>query len=498
MENMMNRQTSCVLIVFAFASLLAASATAQSKAPQTKLPPQTKVNIPRPATGFQNWGFELGTLEGWTKSGTAFDSQPTFENNVAARRPDVEVGHEGNYWVGTFENRRNASAPFGGTQGDEKTGRLISPDFTVEKRYISFLIGGGRGSGRNETLMVRLLGVGADGRTAQVKVATGWDEEEMQREVWDVYALRGKKARIEIVDEATGPWGHINVDDFQFSDVAPVNARATDNPGIPAVRKGKFRVTVNGFIAHQQTWDDALQRDGKDDEVFLAGETRILTNATGIPDIATLPQVRSMVMGDIQGFDDRLRAGSASDLGGIRSGDPVPVAKPWTRQRTPGRQGLPFILWEGELIADRVSALIVPTIWEWDQGEGPFDGLVRSILDSFGTGNTYGGEAGAPPSGNRLLRRASERQIGTNVLGTETTFARSSVTGEAGSRPIGMSLRNGRFALDPWVLALTYDDAVATSRTDAGRGKGVIEVVYEDATELRGRYTLFVQIEQLP
>lgn len=507
----MKRYLRSAFSIVTAALLIATSASAQLKTPQTKappakLPPQaTKVlTPPRPADGFQNWGFELGTLEGWTKSGTAFDRQPTFDNNVAARRPDVDLGHEGNYWIGTFENRPNETARFGGTQGDEKTGRLISPDFKVETRYISFLIGGGAGTGSGETLMVRLMGLGASGEAAQLKVAQGWDDESMQRVVWDVYALRGRRARIEIIDEATGPWGHINVDDFQFSDMAPVNARAAEMPARQVVRKGRFRVTVNGFIAHEQTWDDATQRDGKDDEVFIVGETRVLKTGSEIPEVITLPQVRSVIMGDIQGFDDRASAGSASALGGIKSGDRVPRETPWVRTRQPGARGLPFILWEGELVADGIAVVIAPTIWEWDGDESPLASLLRKIdvIETAFEGDRILGvdDRTANRAGASLLRRASEVQIGQNVVGTSETFERSAIVGLAADRPIGLTWDPDRyrFGFDPWVLPLTYDKALAASQTDYGRGNGVIEVNYFDATELRGRYTLFVQIEQLP
>ena len=40
-------------------------------------------------------------------------------------------------------------------------------------------------------------------------------------------SLPARKARIEIVDEERGAWGHINIDQIAFSDV-PVNAAALE------------------------------------------------------------------------------------------------------------------------------------------------------------------------------------------------------------------------------------------------------------------------------
>ena len=215
----------------------------------------------------------------------------------------------------------------------------------------------------------------------------------------------------------------------------------------------------------------------------------------------SLPEARSVQLGDVQGFETRRnRAGSASDMGGIRTGDRVPVDMPWARHREPGRQGLPFIIWEGELKADTSAAMIVPTIWEWDGGDTPLAFLLRALLDGWAGG--AGPVRGMPEipvgrPGERLLKRLSDVQIGRNVVGTNLSYD-VSVVGQGGDRPIGMELDGGRYVFNPWVLYLTYDRAVVASRTDYGRGRGVIEVQYVDAPDLRGRYTLFVQIEQMP
>jgi hypothetical protein len=288
---------------------------------------------------------------------------------------------------------------------------------------------------------------------------------------------------------------------------APRTGDAQKTPA-PAERKspapastGRFRVTINGFIAYQQTWDDALQRDGKDDEVFLLSETRMINRVHDVLQLTTLPQARSNQFGDVQGFETRRnRAGSASDMGGIRSGDRVPVDMPWARHREPGRNALPFIIWEGELTKDLTSAMIVPTIWEWDGGDTPLAFLLRTLVDGWAAGvNPARGMPAIPVGrlGEKFLKRLSEMQLGRDVVGTNVSYD-ASVIGQGGDRPIGMWYSNGKYRFDPWVLYLTYERAIEASQTDYGRGPGVIEVVYEDAADLRGRYTLFVQIEKMP
>ena len=56
--------------------------------------------------------------------------------------------------------------------------------------------------------------------TARWSAATsGKDNEQLQPATWDVGAFQGQKAHIEIVDEQKGGWGHINVDQIEFTDM---------------------------------------------------------------------------------------------------------------------------------------------------------------------------------------------------------------------------------------------------------------------------------------
>jgi hypothetical protein len=72
----------------------------------------------------------------------------------------------------------------------------------------SFLIGGGCNE-RQE--YVELL---VDGDPTLR--ATGACSETMFRVHWDVTLHTGRSGQIRVVDEGTGQWGHINVDDFRF------------------------------------------------------------------------------------------------------------------------------------------------------------------------------------------------------------------------------------------------------------------------------------------
>ena len=52
----------------------------------------------------------------------------------------------------------------------------------------------------------------------------------MRREAFDVREFQGKKARLQIVDDATGGWGHTTVDHIVFSD-QPIHDSPSDVPG---------------------------------------------------------------------------------------------------------------------------------------------------------------------------------------------------------------------------------------------------------------------------
>ncbi len=140
--------------------------------------------------------FEGGGYGDWSVEGAAFGDKPaagTLPNQQAV------AGFLGKGLVNTFLG------------GDEPHGRLLSPEFTIDRRFVSFLLGGGSQPGRT---CVNLLVAGKAVRTAVAK-----DNERLTPHNWDVSDLRGKKARVEIVDAASGPWGHINVDQIEFRDV---------------------------------------------------------------------------------------------------------------------------------------------------------------------------------------------------------------------------------------------------------------------------------------
>ncbi|HEY8943456.1 MAG TPA: hypothetical protein VIM73_04300, partial [Polyangiaceae bacterium] len=131
-------------------------------------------------------------LGAWTASGSAFADVSA----VGARGgQSVITGHRGAL-VNTFT----------AMEGDAATGRLLSPEFVLLGDRMRLLVGGGRDSSR---LRISLI---VDGRA--VFSETGTNFETLGRREWPLDGLLGKKARLEIVDDAVGAWGHLLVDEI--------------------------------------------------------------------------------------------------------------------------------------------------------------------------------------------------------------------------------------------------------------------------------------------
>jgi uncharacterized protein (DUF608 family) len=137
--------------------------------------------------------FEHG-YENWRVEGEAFGKAPAH-GTLPNQQP--VSGFLGRGLVNSFYH------------GDAATGRLISKPFVIERRFIRFLVGGGR----HVNTQIRLMVAGN-----MERATSGKDNERLEPAVWDVAELEGQTARIEIVDEEKGGWGHINVDQIEFSD----------------------------------------------------------------------------------------------------------------------------------------------------------------------------------------------------------------------------------------------------------------------------------------
>ncbi len=139
--------------------------------------------------------FEQSTYGAWVATGTAFGLGPA-QGTLPGQQ--VVSGYVGSGLVNSYLG------------GDGATGTLTSPPFLITKPFIHFLIGGGAIPGQE--CMNLLIS------NAVVKTATGGNNEALVPGQWDASDYLGQTATIQIVDAATGGWGHINVDQIAFSD----------------------------------------------------------------------------------------------------------------------------------------------------------------------------------------------------------------------------------------------------------------------------------------
>jgi len=162
-----------------------------------------------------NLDFEDGTLKDWVATGTAFDRQPIKGDVVSKRRNDMRSGHQGQYWVGSFE-----------IDGDTPQGTLTSVPFKLTQPWASFLVGGGSTTSTKVEIFVK------EGQSERaVFRASGADSEELRRVGANLTPYLSKEIFIRLTDKSSTGWGHINFDDFLLHDSEPKLA------SVPAPKK---------------------------------------------------------------------------------------------------------------------------------------------------------------------------------------------------------------------------------------------------------------------
>ncbi|MGA2248269.1 MAG: DUF4980 domain-containing protein [Verrucomicrobiota bacterium] len=144
--------------------------------------------------------FEGANFGEWKVTGDAFGTGPahgTLPNQMAVD------GFLGASFASSYHH------------GDGSVGTLTSPSFKVERRYIQFLIGGGGFAGKT---CINLLSDGRMVRTAVGPNTEPGGSEHLDWQAWDVSELAGESVVLEIVDQATGGWGHISIDQIMQTD----------------------------------------------------------------------------------------------------------------------------------------------------------------------------------------------------------------------------------------------------------------------------------------
>jgi levanase len=212
---------------------------------------------PSPPAGDVFADFEGGTYgAGWGATGDFAGIGPV--KGTIGDQQQV-TGYIGEQLVNTFIDH------------DASQGTITSPEFTIAKSHINFLVGGGSHPWTtSEPTTVNLV---VDG--AVVRTATGTNSEALNWTNWDVSAFSGRKATIQIVDKNSGGWGHILVDHIMFSDEAAA----------PQAVDTSVRLEVDGQVVRSATGSDseALDWNGWDVRSLQGKTARIVLadNNTG-------------------------------------------------------------------------------------------------------------------------------------------------------------------------------------------------------------------------
>jgi len=243
-------------------------------------------------TGLPNHDFATGDLTGWITEGDAFQ--------------DIHVTNQEKFWDEIYFNP-SQKIPGGyhlwgyneAAGGDSLTGTLRSQNFVLGGNgRIDFLVSGGRDLERLYVALVRA----SDG--AELFKATATNYEEYQRKIWDASEYIGEELYIKVVDQSTGGFGHINVDDFHV----PVRVQNNSGPAVPSNPnedlivnpksngQGKIPVVIANGKKKVLLPANAAAIDGKNSlsitnesgDVELEIPAEVLTELQGLVDVADL------------------------------------------------------------------------------------------------------------------------------------------------------------------------------------------------------------------
>lgn len=172
----------------------------------TYIPKVNEVEDPRPGILFAD--FDGADWNGWIADSTVFGEKPAAV--------DSDVGKE-------FEGAQGNGFACSKMFGVEPMGKLVSPEFTINRRYIDFLlVGGGNWDGNYVALVI-------DGEI--VRRTRAFHGSQFQKRGWYVEEFEGQKARIELIDVQQFGDGYTCLDDIRFVDATDRDPRFWNGDG---------------------------------------------------------------------------------------------------------------------------------------------------------------------------------------------------------------------------------------------------------------------------
>ena len=180
---------------------LAASKCPPSESMQQRRPP---LRAEAQYDGFTPLGqlrftFEKGSLGHWHITHGQL-GQPISDAASLPRWKQKPFNQEGRFHLSTINTGEGFS--------DQQTAVVESPVFVINGERASFLVSGGFDP---KSLYVGLFDADTGERLMEAGGARG---PQMHRVIWHLQGLRGRQVILRVVDQNTGPWGHLTFDDF--------------------------------------------------------------------------------------------------------------------------------------------------------------------------------------------------------------------------------------------------------------------------------------------
>lgn len=144
-----------------------------------------------------HWGFESGTLEGWSAASNPSNIPILASNEFFHNAKDTPYNKEGKFFLSTLEGN--------GTYGDSYNAVVVSPQVTLTRPQVSMLVGGGNGA--STYVAACTVDTSQSNSCREVGKLTGSNAEIMQLRTLDLSAYLGQKIFFKMVDSANSSWG---------------------------------------------------------------------------------------------------------------------------------------------------------------------------------------------------------------------------------------------------------------------------------------------------
>lgn len=202
-------------------------------------------------------GFDDGSWDGWTVSGSAFGDAPSTGTNPGQQALHNQQG------AGLLNSFYDTAT---GQGSDAGTGTATSPAFTITADRLNLLVGGGHHP-EGDTSGKEVVELVVDGEV--VRSVTGSNTEALNWQSVDVSDLRGKSATLRVVDESTSGWGHIMLDEARLSDTAA--SPFPTNTSVNVVVDGEVVASATGNSSGTLDWQsmDVARWKGKEATIVI-------------------------------------------------------------------------------------------------------------------------------------------------------------------------------------------------------------------------------------